>query len=63
MLSGFASVPRFKFVAPQIPVVEDAFASLSEAIVVSLLDKQGIQSLAGVLDELASDSKSHNISR
>lgn len=68
MLSGFASVPFFKFVAPQLPVVGDAFAALSElppafvvsalvAIVVSLLDQKGIQSLAGVHDELISAAK------
>ena len=73
MLSGFASVPFFKFIAPQIPVVGDAFASLSElppafvvsglvAIVVSLLDKQGMESLAGIHDELVSDCKTRMIS-
>jgi len=65
MLAGFASVPFFKFVAPQLPVVGDAFAALSElppafvvsglvAIVVSLFDQQGLQSLNGVRDELTS---------
>ena len=73
MLSGFASVPFFKFIAPQIPVVGDAFASLSElppafvvsglvAIVVSLLDRQGMQSLAGVHYELVGDCKTRMIS-
>jgi sodium/proline symporter len=68
MLSGFASVPFFKFLAPQLPVVGDAFAALSElppafvvsglvAIVVSLLDQKGIQSLADVHDELISAAK------
>ncbi len=52
MLTGFASVPFFKFIAPQIPVVGDSFGSLSElppafvmsgivAVVVSLSDRQG----------------------
>jgi sodium/proline symporter len=65
MLSGFASVPFFKFVAPQLPWVGGAFESLSElppafvvsglaAIVVSLCDRQGMQAMAGVDDELLS---------
>jgi sodium/proline symporter len=40
MLAGFVSVPFFKFVAPMLPIVGDAFAALSElppAFVVSLL--------------------------
>ena len=52
MLAGFASVPFFKFIAPQLPLVGDSFAALSElppafvvstivAIVVSLLDRGG----------------------
>ncbi len=63
MLSGFASVPFFKFAAPQLPWVGSGFAALSElppaflvsglvAIVVSVLDKHGIQSLADVRGEL-----------
>jgi sodium/proline symporter len=63
MLSGFASVPFFKFVAPQLPVVGDSFAALSElppafivsglvAIGVSLLDRQGAQIAAQVRKEL-----------
>ena len=63
MLSGFVSVPLFKFVAPQLPVVGDSFAALSElppafvvsglvAVVVSLLDRQGMQSMAGIDREL-----------
>lgn len=56
MLAGFASVPFFKFVAPQLPMVGDSFATLSElppafvvstvvAIVVSLHDRRGQESL------------------
>ena len=52
MLAGFASVPFFKFIAPQLPIVGDHFSALSElppafvvsavvAIVVSLLDRSG----------------------
>ncbi|TWU48046.1 sodium/proline symporter [Rubripirellula reticaptiva] len=52
MLAGFVSVPCFKFIAPQLPLVGDSFASLSElppafavsmivAIVVSLMDHRG----------------------
>lgn len=52
MLAGFASVPFFKFIAPQLPLVGDSFVALSElppafvvstivAIVVSLLDRSG----------------------
>lgn len=59
MLSGFASVPFFKFVAPALPVVGDIFASLSElppafvvsglvAIVVSRFDPRGLAALEGV---------------
>jgi DUF1680 family protein len=64
LLSGFASVPLFKFVAPQLPLVGDGFAALSElppafivsglvAIAVSLLDPKGQQLLADVRGELA----------
>jgi sodium/proline symporter len=45
MLAGFISVPIFKFVAPQLPVVGEAFAALSElppAFVVSLLVAIGV---------------------
>ncbi len=63
MLSGFASVPFFKFVAPRLPWVGDGFAALSElppafvvsglvAVAVSLLDRQGMQSMAGIDREL-----------
>ena len=63
MLSGFASVPFFKFVAPQLPVVGDSFAALSElppafivsglvAIGVSLLDREGAQIAEQVQEEL-----------
>jgi Na+/proline symporter len=63
MLSGFASVPFFNFVAPQFPVVGESLAALSElppaflvsglvAIGVSLLDKQGQRSLTEVHGEL-----------
>lgn len=52
MLAGFVSVPVFKFVAPQLPVVGDSFAALSElppafitsllvAVVVSVTDRRG----------------------
>lgn len=58
MLSGFASVPFFKFVAPQLPWVGDAFGALSElppafvvsglvAVGVSVLDPKGRQAMAG----------------
>jgi sodium/proline symporter len=68
MLAGFASVPFFKFVAPQLPWIGDGFSALSElppafivsgcvAIVVSLLDKQGMQSMQGVRDELVSKNE------
>ncbi len=63
MLAGFASVPLFKFVAPQLPLVGSGFGALSElppafvvsgivAIVVSLLDTNGIATLTEVKDEL-----------
>lgn len=52
MLAGFISVPIFKFIAPQVPLVGEGFAALSElppafavsmlvAVVVSLLDGPG----------------------
>lgn len=64
MLVGFASVPFFKFVAPELPGVGPAFAALSElppafalsglvAIFVSVLDKKGVQETQGIDGELA----------
>ena len=63
MLTGFAGVPFFKFVAPTLPVVGVHFEALSElppafivsgiaAVVVSLGDRKGRESMAGVEDEL-----------
>jgi sodium/proline symporter len=63
MLAGFASVPFFKFVAPQLPMIGEGLSALSElppafvisglvAIVVSLLDKKGMSALGEVRDEL-----------
>ncbi len=63
MLAGFFSVPFFKFVAPLLPIVGRHFESLSElppafvvsgivAIVVSLLDKKGLEAMTGVDREL-----------
>lgn len=63
MLTGFASVPFFKFIAPQIPIVGDGFVSLSElppafvmsglvAVVVSLCDRQGQLGWSGLDVEL-----------
>jgi sodium/proline symporter len=59
MLSGFLAVPLFKFAAPQLPVVGDAFAQLAElppafvlsglaGVVVSLADKTGRARLEGI---------------
>ena len=64
MLAGFVSVPVFKFLAPQLPVVGDSFAALSElppafvvsglvAVVVSLCDPTGQRAVAEVREELA----------
>lgn len=64
MLSGFASVPFFKFIAPELPFVGPGFAALSElppafalsglvAVAVSLLDKKGMQSVLGAIQDLA----------
>ncbi len=64
MLAGFVSVPAFKFLAPQLPIVGDSFAALSElppafvvsglvAVIVSLCDPAGQRALAGVREELA----------
>lgn len=63
MVTGFACVPLFKFVAPQLPEVGDALAKLSElppafaasmlvGIVVSLLDGRGRDRLRDTADEL-----------
>ncbi len=68
MLSGFASVPLFKFVAPQLPWVGDGFAALSElppafvvsgivAIGVSLFDQDGLKAMENVRDELTSEGE------
>lgn len=68
MLSGFASVPFFKFVAPELPGVGPGFAALSElppafalsglvAIVVSVLDSKGQQAALGVNRELSDAGK------
>jgi Na+/proline symporter len=67
MLAGFVSVPFFKFGAPQLPLVGEAFTALSElppafvvsgivAIVVSLMDKKGMAAISEVEGELASAS-------
>jgi Na+/proline symporter len=56
MLTGFGSVPLFKFAAPALPEVGDAFAKLSElppafgaslvvGVLVSLLDRRGREAL------------------
>jgi sodium/proline symporter len=63
MVTGFACVPLFKFAAPELPSMGDAFAKLSElppafaaslvaGVVVSLLDRKGRAALRGVDDEL-----------
>ena len=63
MLSGFFSVPFFKFVAPQIPFIGENLSALSElppafvvsgsvAIIVSLLDRKGLVSLSEIPGEL-----------
>lgn len=65
MVTGFVCVPLFKFAAPELPEVGDAFAKLSElppafaaslvaGVLVSLLDRKGRAALreAGVDDEL-----------
>lgn len=64
MVTGFVSVPLFKFVAPELEGVGDAFALLSElppafaasmliGVLVSLSDRRGRERLADVADELA----------
>jgi sodium/proline symporter len=63
MVTGFVCVPLFKFAAPELPEVGDAFAKLSElppafaaslvaGVVVSLLDRKGREALRDVDDEL-----------
>lgn len=63
MLTGFACVPFFKFVAPELPVVGDAFSSLSElppafavsgvvAVIVSSCDPRGKEKVAGSQGEI-----------
>ncbi len=74
MLAGFTSVPFFKFVAPQLPIVGDSFGALSElppafimsgivAIVISLLDKKGMAEQVGSLDQqiLGSAGPNHHV--
>ncbi|WP_442505124.1 sodium/proline symporter [Novipirellula sp. SH528] len=67
MLAGFASVPFFKFVAPQLPVVGEAFSALSElppafivslavAIVVSLSDRSTTLNPTQLHDDLSDQS-------
>lgn len=67
MLTGFAGVPFFKFAAPMLPVVGVHFEALSElppafvcsgivAVLVSLLDKNGQASMAGIDGELTNQS-------
>lgn len=63
MVVGFCSVPLFKFVAPALPQVGDAFAKLSElppafaasmtaGVLVSLLDRSGREALGEAADDL-----------
>jgi sodium/proline symporter len=63
MVTGFACVPLFKFVGPELPTVGDALAKLSElppafaaslvaGVIVSLLDREGRAALEGVDEEL-----------
>ncbi|RLB49737.1 MAG: sodium/proline symporter [Deltaproteobacteria bacterium] len=64
MIVGFACVPFFKFIAPEIPVVGPFFAALEElppafilsalaGVTVSLLDTEGQKRVAGAAEELA----------
>jgi sodium/proline symporter len=66
MLTGFAGVPFFKFVAPLLPIIGDHMAALSElppafvlsaivAIVVSRMDPAGQLAMAGVDRELRNE--------
>ncbi|NNM27334.1 MAG: sodium/proline symporter [Phycisphaerales bacterium] len=68
MITGFACVPLFKFAAPHLPVVGDAFNALEElppsflvsgvvGIIVSLGDRRGRVRLAGVEEELRAAGK------
>jgi len=63
MITGFAGVPVFKFVAPEVEGVGDAFAKLSElppafaasmlmGITVSLFDRRGREALRDTADDL-----------
>ena len=63
MLTGFICVPLFKFAAPELPGMGDAFSKLSElppafaasmlmGIVVSVFDPAGRRSIASAADEL-----------
>ncbi len=63
MVTGFLSVPLFKFGAPQLPLVGNAFAQLAElppafalsglaGVLVSLNDKEGRRRLEGVAAEI-----------
>lgn len=63
MVSGFLCVPLFKFAAPELPEVGDAFAKLSElppafavslvaGVVTSLLDRKGRAALPDAAEEL-----------
>jgi sodium/proline symporter len=63
MVSGFLSVPFFKFIGPKLPSIGEVLGALGElppafavsmcvAILVSLFDKTGAQEMAGVEDEL-----------
>jgi Na+/proline symporter len=73
MLSGFAAVPFFKFVAPQLPWVGSSFSALSElppafvvsgcvAIGVSLLDRHGKHITTEVRQELLQAGNRSNTS-
>ncbi len=64
MVTGFLSIPLFKFGAPRLAVVGDAFAQLAElppafvlsglvGVLVSLTDSSGRKRLSGIEDELA----------
>ena len=64
MITGFLSVPFFKFVAPNFPGVGPAFGALEElppsfavgllvGVVASLLDRKGRERLRGIEDDMA----------
>ncbi len=68
MLAGFISVPLYKFVATQLPVIGESVATLGElplafvtsglvGIVVSLLDVKGAEKVHDAQQELISSSK------